>query len=132
MKQDIQNREHVAVLVSEFYKKIRQNEVLGAFFNETINDWEEHLDHLTKFWETSLFMTKKIKCKYQGNPIEAHINVDQQFGNSISELHFGIWLNLWYETLDELFEGEVVENAKRRARKMGTFIFLKIFEARQK
>ena len=47
-------------------------------------------------------------------------------------MHFGIWLNLWYQTLEELFEGEVTENAKRRARKMGTFMYLKIFEARQK
>ena len=27
---------------------------------------------------------------------------------------------------------EVADNAKRRARKMGTFLYLKIFEARQK
>jgi hemoglobin len=29
-----------------------------------------------------------------------------------------------------LFEGEYAENAKRRARKMGTFMYLKIFEVR--
>lgn len=132
MKQDIQNREDIALLVSEFYKKVKQNEILKPFFNETIKDWKQHLDHLTTFWETSLFMTKKLKYKYHGNPLEAHVEVDKQFHNSITELHFGIWLNLWYETLDELFEGEVVENAKRRARKMGTFMYLKIFEARQK
>lgn len=132
MKDDIQNREDIALLVSEFYKKVRGNEVLGPFFNETIEDWEQHLDHLTTFWETSLFMTKKLKKKYYGNPLEAHVKVDKQFDNSITEMHFGIWLNLWYETLDELFRGEVVENAKRRARKMGTFMYLNIFQARQK
>ncbi|WP_425075136.1 group III truncated hemoglobin [Psychroserpens sp. S379A] len=130
-KKDIQNREDIALLVSEFYKKVRQNETLGSFFNETIKDWEHHLNHLTTFWETSLFMTKRLKHKYYGNPLEAHVKVDKQFYHSITELHFGIWLNLWFETLDELFEGEVVENAKRRARKMGTFMYLKIFEARQ-
>ena len=130
MKHDIQNREDIALLVSEFYKKVRRDEVLGPFFNETIKDWDQHLDHLTTFWETSLFMTKKLKHKYQGNPLEAHVKVDKQFHHSITELHFGIWLNLWYETLDELFVGEIVENAKRRARKMGTFMYLKIFEAR--
>ena len=77
-------------------------------------------------------MSKKLEHKYQGNPLEVHVKVDKKFKQSITELHFGIWLNLWYQTLDELFEGEVVENAKRRARKMGTFLYLKIFEARYK
>ena len=77
-------------------------------------------------------MAKKLEHKYSGNPLEAHVKVDKNYNHSITELHFGIWLNLWYQTLDELFEGEVVENAKRRARKMGTFMYLKIFEARQK
>ena len=130
MKKDIQNREDVFLLVSEFYKKVRKDAVLGPFFNNVIKDWDAHLDWLTTFWETSLFMTKKLEHKYYGNPLEAHVKVDQENNHSITELHFGLWLNLWYQTLDELFEGEITENAKRRARKMGTFMYLKIFEAR--
>ena len=131
MSQDISNRKDVFLLVNTFYDKVRKDSALGPFFNETIKDWDAHLDHLTTFWETSLFMTKKLEKKYYGNPLEAHVSVDKAHDNSITELHFGIWLNLWFQTLDELFEGEVVENAKRRARKMGTFMYLKIFEARQ-
>ncbi|MDG5493168.1 group III truncated hemoglobin [Psychroserpens sp. SPM9] len=131
MKRDIDSREDVFLLVSSFYDKVRANTILGPFFNETIKDWEAHLQHLTTFWETSLFMTRKLEQKYYGNPLEAHVKVDQAHDKSITEMHFGIWLNLWYETLDALFEGEVTENAKRRARKMGTFMYLKIFEARQ-
>ena len=59
--------------------------------------------------------------------MEAHVNVDKEHNHSITELHFGVWLNLWYQTLNELFEGDITENAKRRARKMGTFLYLKIF-----
>lgn len=44
--------------------------------------------------------------------------------------HFGIWLNYWFETLDELFEGENVIILKRRARKMGTVMYMNIFESR--
>ncbi|WP_298761671.1 group III truncated hemoglobin [uncultured Psychroserpens sp.] len=130
-QKDIQTRDDIFLLVTTFYEKVRANDVLGPFFNDTIKDWDAHLQRLTTFWETSLFMTRKLEEKYYGNPLEAHIKVDQQFDNSITELHFGIWLNLWYETLDKLFTGEVTENAKRRSRKMGTFIYLKIFEARQ-
>lgn len=131
MKQDIQNREDIFLLVSEFYNKIRKDEVLAPFFNNVITDWDAHLNRLTTFWETSLFMTKKLEQRYEGNPLEVHVKVDQDNNHTITELHFGLWLNLWYQALNEHFEGEVVENAKRRARKMGTFMYLNIFQARQ-
>ena len=126
-KQDLKNREDVFLLVSSFYDKVREDKVLGPFFNDTITDWDAHLQHLTTFWESSLF----LKTKYLGNPLEAHVKVDAEHNNTITELHFGLWLNLWFETINELFEGDYAENAKRRARKMGTFLYLKIFEARK-
>ncbi|WP_298343905.1 group III truncated hemoglobin [uncultured Algibacter sp.] len=132
MKYDIQTRADVHLLVSSFYKKVRKDKVLGPFFNDVIKDWDAHLEKLTTFWETSLFMTRKLEHKYQGDPLEAHVKVDKENNNSLTELHFGLWLNLWFETIEELFKGEHAENAKRRARKMGTFIYLKIFEARSK
>lgn len=131
MKQDIQTRDDIFLLVDTFYQKVRSNELLGPFFNDMVSDWDAHLQHLTTFWESSLFMTRKLEHKYHGNPLKVHVEVDKHFNNGITEMHFGVWLNLWYETLDELYEGEVVQNAKRRARKMGTFMYLKIFEARQ-
>ncbi|WP_296317726.1 group III truncated hemoglobin [Winogradskyella sp. UBA3174] len=125
-KSDIKNREDIFLLVSSFYEKVRSDKVLGPFFNDTIKDWDAHLQHLTTFWESSLF----LKTKYYGDPLRAHVQVDTVNNNAITELHFGLWLNLWFQTIDELFEGDYAENAKRRARKMGTFLYLKIFEAR--
>jgi len=125
-KKDIQNREDVFLLVSEFYKKVRIDSVLGPFFNTVISDWDEHIQRLTTFWESSLF----LKTRYTGNPLQAHIKVDKDNNNSITELHFGLWLNLWYQTIDELFVGDYAENAKSRARKMGTFLYLNIFQSR--
>lgn len=126
-KKDIKSRDDVFLLVSSFYDKVKKDTVLAPFFNDVIKDWDAHLERLTTFWESSLF----LKTKYSGNPLEAHIKVDQENNHSISELHFGLWMNLWFETVDELFEGDYAENAKRRARKMSTFLYLKIFEARQ-
>lgn len=131
MKKDIQTRDDLFLLVSSFYKKVRQDTVLGPFFNNVITNWEAHLQHLTTFWESSLFMTRKLEKKYYGNPLEAHVKVDTKNDNNITELHFGLWLNLWFQTIDELFKGEYAEKAKRRARKMGSFLYLKIFEARK-
>lgn len=129
-KKDIQSKEDVFLLVTEFYKKVRQDEVLGPFFNRVITDWDAHHERLTVFWESTLFMTKKLETRYLGNPLAVHIKVDQENDNSITQVHFGLWMNLWFATLDELFEGEVAENAKNRARKMGTFMYMNIFQAR--
>lgn len=127
MKSDIKTREDVYLLVTSFYNKIRNDAVLGPYFNEAIKDWDAHLNNLTTFWESSLF----LKTRYLGNPLEAHIKVDKTNNHSITQEHFGLWLNLWFETIDELFEGDYAQNAKERARKMSTFLYLKIFEARQ-
>ncbi|MCK0178341.1 group III truncated hemoglobin [Flavobacteriaceae bacterium S0862] len=125
-KKDIKTRDDIFKLVSTFYAKVRLNEILAPFFDR-IDDWEEHFERLTNFWESSLF----LKTKYLGDPLVAHAKADREHGNKISELHFGVWLNLWFETIEELFEGETAENAKRRARKMGTFLYMQIFKARQ-
>jgi hemoglobin len=124
-KKDIKTRDDVSLLVSSFYEKVRNNNTLKPFFS-TIEDWDKHLDNLTTFWESSLF----FKTKYYGNPLEAHIKVDQVNKNTITQEHFGLWMNLWFETIDELFEGEYADMAKNRARKMSTFLYLKLFEAR--
>jgi hemoglobin len=126
MKHDIRNREDVHFLVTTFYDKIRKDDLLGPIFNERITHWKAHLEHLTDFWESSLFFVNK----YKGNPLEKHVEVDAAIKNTINEHHFGVWLNYWIQTLDELFEGEKVNIAKNRARKMGTFIYIKLFEAR--
>ncbi|TNJ42433.1 group III truncated hemoglobin [Tamlana fucoidanivorans] len=126
-KKDLKTRADVYLLVSSFYDKIREDKELGPFFNNLIQDWPAHIENLTDFWESSLF----LKTRYLGNPLEAHVKVDRENNHCITERHFGLWLNLWFETINELFEGDYAENAKHRARKMGTFLYMKIFEARQ-
>ena len=128
MKQDIQNREDVFLLVSTFYSKVRANTEIGHFFNETIHDWPSHLEKLTDFWETNLFMVSK----FRGNPMKAHKEVDQKFNNSIEQKHFGEWLNMWFATIDELFEGERANIAKNRARNMAGNLFMNMYMSRSK
>ena len=125
---DITSEEDVALLVRTFYGKVRQDALLGPIFNGIIKDWERHLGHLTTFWSSNLFFSKK----FHGDPLQKHVEVDQHCNGTINEMHFGVWLNLWFETIDQLFEGDTAQVAKNRARNMGTFIHLKIFEARRK
>jgi len=127
MKKEIENREDVFALVDTFYKKVRSNTLLGSIFENHIDDWPKHLERLTDFWETNLFFVRKFK----GNPMLKHQIVDAKAGHTINEQHFGIWLNLWFETIDELFLGEKAIIAKNRARTMGTFFHVNLFKARQ-
>ena len=130
VKKDIETRADVNLLVSSFYDKVKKDDFLGPFFLPIIKDWDAHIQRLTSFWETNLFMTRKLKEKYYGNPSEVHVKVDRNNNKSITEHHFGVWLNLWFQTIDENFQGEVADNAKRRARKMSTFLYLNIFQSR--
>lgn len=127
MIKQIESKEDVAFLVRQFYARIRTDEEIGFYFNKTIENWEEHLDKLTDFWEMNLFGGRN----FHGNPIEAHNRVDKNFNQSITPDVFGIWLNLWFLTIDEFFEGENADTLKRRARKMSTMLYMNIFENRK-
>ena len=61
MKKEIQNRADVFLLVTQFYTKVHKDEILGPIFNNAINDWPEHLNRLTDFWESNLFFWQNLK-----------------------------------------------------------------------
>jgi hemoglobin len=128
MRKQIENRADVSFLVHQFYAKIRADREIGFYFNEMISDWDAHLEKLTDFWETNLFGVRK----YKGNPHAVHNEVDSHFDEKITTNEFGIWLNHWFQTIDEHFEGENAETLKRRARKMSTFLYMSMFQHRQK
>ena len=113
----IQNREDVNKLVCTFYNKIRTDDLLGPIFNRRIplDEWPAHLEKLTDFWESNLFGVMKFK----GRPGQKHIQVDQEQNHTITAKHFEQWLALWFRTVDELYEGELAERAKKAALTIG-------------
>ena len=127
---DIENRDDIFLLVNTFYAKIKIDTFIGPIFLEIIpeNQWESHLEKLTDFWETNLFFVRKFK----GNPMKAHKDLDSNFNHTISQEHFGRWLQLWFETIDALFTGTKAHEAKERARNIASIMFFKIFEAKPK
>jgi hemoglobin len=122
MLKEIENRSDVSLLVRSFYAKIRKHDLLGPIFNNAIpeNHWEVHLEKLTDFWETNLFGISKFK----GNPMQAHRDVDQANHHKIEMEYFGHWIQMWFETIDEHFTGDLAEKAKRASRKMATGLFM--------
>lgn len=121
----IETREDVRKLVDIFYAKIRKDDLLGDIFNSHIaeNEWETHLEKLTDFWETNLFGVPRFK----GNPTKKHLQVDQNLQYNVSQEHFGRWLQLWFETINNLFQGERAIRAKEAARKMAHGQFMAIY-----
>lgn len=121
----ITTRADIQKLVHRFYGKIREDQLLGPIFNQHIaeHQWPEHLEKLTDFWETNLFGIPKFK----GSPTQKHIQVDKNLNYTIEQRHFGQWVQLWFATIDELFEGDLADRAKNAARKMSTGQFLAIW-----
>ena len=126
MRKEIKTREDLFFLVDEFYKRVRQDEEIGWVFNEIITDWPRHLELITDFWEFHVFKTSA----YRGNPMQAHIGVDQKIGQKITPKDFGTWLFHWMGVINEYFEGDNAEVLKFKARKMQTMLYMGIHESR--
>lgn len=117
MKAVLAHKDDIEKLVNHFYARVREDEFLAPIFNNVIQDrWPQHLEKMYNFWETVLL----DKHTYYGNPFLPHSNLP------ISENHFHRWLDLFYQTLDNEFEGEKAEETKQRANKMAEMFQMKI------
>jgi len=127
MKQ-IETREDIFKLVSNFYQLIRKDDLLGPIFNMHLSNdqWPKHIEKLTDFWVTTLLG----QACFKGNPSKAHITVDAGMKHTMEQVHFGTWLQLWFTTIDSLYEGDLAQRAKDSARKMSTGLYLNVFKNR--
>jgi len=88
------DEEFISRLVDDFYLKVRGDPILGPIFDDVIQDnWPEHLLRMKKFWASMALRTGD----YKGKPMVVH----RALKTGRPE-HFGIWLALFEETLDEI------------------------------
>jgi len=121
MKKDIENRADIQLLVDTFYTKVKADRTIGHFFSEVVPvDWETHLPRMYSFWETVLLG----QASYKGNPMVKHAALHQQ--QALDENHFSRWLELWQQTVNELFEGPMAESAKRKPEQMKVIMMSKL------
>lgn len=103
---DILTKADVAVLVNSFYDKIREDLLLGDIFNDVIKDnWPAHLNRMIDFWSTVLLYTRT----YKDDPMPKHLPLP------VGKEHFDRWLALFDETISEHFDGQIADNARKRA-----------------
>ena len=123
MTKDILKLDVVKHLVDSFYAKIREDKLLKEIFNSNIQDrWPQHLEKMYTFWQTVLLS----EHTYYGSPFPPHAKMP------IDKEHFDRWLQLWFETIDENFTGEIADEAKWRASKMAEMFQFKINYIREK
>ncbi len=103
MKSDITTREDIVRLVDAFYSKVQGDSLLGPVFSHV--NWPHHLPVMYSFWSSMLLGEQS----YRGNPFQKHLPLPIQTD------HFDQWLQLFTQTVDELFEGEKAEEIKMRA-----------------
>jgi hemoglobin len=117
MKKEIEDIEDIKVFVNDFYGKVRNDQLIGPVFLEKITgDWQPHLNKMYAFWNAALFGVPGFK----GNPFAKHapLKIDQR--------HFTRWLQLFYETIDERFEGFIADDAKKRAELMANMFLYRL------
>jgi hemoglobin len=113
MKTDITTRDHIEILVNEFYDKVRGDELLAPVFSHV--NWPHHLPIMYNFWSSMLLGDQS----YRGNPFAKHLPLP------IGAEHFDQWLKLFRETVQENFEGQKAEEVLMRAESIAG-----IFQAR--
>lgn len=109
--QDIQNASDIELLINTFYQKAVADPVIGFLFTEVAKvNFEHHLPVMYGFWR---FLLLGEEGAYQGNPLQKHTDLHKL--HPLEAAHFDRWVMLFSATVDELFEGAVANDAKRRA-----------------
>jgi hemoglobin len=113
----IHTKEDVIYLVDSFYEKVNKDELLSPIFNDFAKvDWEAHMPTMYSFWSSILLGEES----YSGRPFPKHLPLP------IKQKHFDSWLELFHQTVDENFEGELALEAKNRASNIAEIFSFKI------
>jgi hemoglobin len=106
-------------VVAAFYGHVRRDPELGPIFNGAVEDWDEHLQTLARFWSSVMLTTGR----YKGNPLAAHM----KHVTAISPALFERWLALWRQTTDELVAPSVARLLQAKAERIAESLQLGLF-----
>lgn len=107
---DIETRKDIESVVNNFYDKVRKDDVIGFIFNDIAKvNWEEHLPVMYDFWE----FTVLGRGTFIRNAMTPHFELNNKI--KLIPAHFERWLQLFNETVDELFAGQYADHMKGRA-----------------
>lgn len=111
---DIETRKDIEELVAGFYQKAIDDPLIGYIFTDVAAiDLDHHLPIIADFWEMLLLGTVNFQAKYRRSPMETHHALSAR--EPLRPEHFGRWIKLFCETVDERFTGARAALAKTRA-----------------
>ncbi len=110
----------VSLLVETFYRRIRKHDLLGPVFSQVIgSNWDPHLARMKDFWASVAYNAGR----YSGKPVPVHQKLTH-----VEEWHFGIWLGLFHQTLEDIAPNpEVVGYFMERAERIAESLRLAMF-----
>jgi hemoglobin len=121
MKPDITTRQDIEKLLVQFYSKVKNDDTIGYFFTDVVMlDWDHHIPVIADFWETILLDNPV----YDKNAMQVHYDLHRK--SPLGKEHFDRWIQLFTETIDELFEGKTAELAKTRAKSIAGLMQFKM------
>lgn len=106
-------------LIPAFYKRVRADDMIGALFNEAIDDWPHHLDKLVAFWSSVMLTTGR----YKGSPMAAHLRHQA----AIRPEMFQRWLALWNQTTAEMMPPVAAAALQAKAQRIAESLSLALF-----
>jgi hemoglobin len=83
----------ISDMVEGFYASIREDNLLGPIFAQTIDDWLPHLARMKQFWRSILHNSGE----FSGHPMARHKAIP-----GLGQHHFVRWLDLFYANLRAL------------------------------
>ena len=105
-------KENIETMVMNFYRRVLKDDVVGPFFIAKLGDdmnneyWKPHLKLLIDFWASMTLGDGS----YRGNPFAPHMYLGE-----LKHETFEQWLNLFYATLDEVYEPQTADQFKERS-----------------
>jgi hemoglobin len=103
-------------LVRAFYSRARRDPLIGAIFEDRVQDWEAHLRHMGAFWSSVALMSGR----YHGQPMPAHLPLP------IDTPHFDRWLEIFAATARDVCPPAAADYFLERAHRIADSLELGI------
>jgi hemoglobin len=122
---DITTRADIERLIVQFYEDVKKDDTIGFIFTEVVKiNWAHHIPLIVDFWE-SILLDNPV---YTKNAMEVHYTLNKKM--PLQKEHFSRWLQLFNNTVDDLFEGKIAALAKTRAKSIAGVMQFKMSETK--
>jgi hemoglobin len=120
-KKDLGTEQDIQLLVDTFYGKAMSDPLIGFIFTDVAKiSLEHHMPVMYSFWGSMLLGTDN----YRSNPMVKHMDLNKK--TPLLPEHFKRWLEMWEETVNELFAGPMAVQTITRARNIASVMEYKV------